>query len=436
MDLFDQKIEEQMKKEAPLADRMRPESLEEFTGQEGILKEGKLLRSIIQSDKLTSIIFWGPPGTGKTTLAYIIAKNTKCHFSQFSAVTAGVADLRKVVAKARERRKFKNQKTILFVDEIHRFNKAQQDAFLPYIENGTIILIGATTENPGFEINSPLLSRSRLFRLEPLSADDLKIIIKRTLNDKKRGLGNLNLKIDPKAEEHIINFANGDARVVLNALEIAASSLKKDQKINLKIACEAISKKSLLYDRTGDQHYDTTSAFIKSMRGSDPDAAVYYLAKMLNSGEDPKFIARRMIIFASEDIGNADPIALILASSCAQAVQFVGMPEAQLNLSQTAIYLSCAPKSNTAKCAIDKANSDIQNQIQNPIPLHLRNAPTKLAESLGYSKNYKYPHNYPGGYVKEDYLPENLKGTIYYKPSECGYEAKIKKRQKKRGKNG
>jgi putative ATPase len=386
MDLFDKNLQENLKTEAPLADRMRPESLEEFSGQEEILKEGKLLRSIIQSDKLTSIIFWGPPGTGKTTLAYIIAKNTKCHFSQFSAVTAGVADLRKVVSEAKERRKFKNQKTILFVDEIHRFNKAQQDAFLPYIENGTIILIGATTENPGFEINSPLLSRSRLFRLEPLSASNLKIIIKRALTERQRGLGDLNLKIDPKAEEHIINFANGDARVALNALEIASSGLKKGEKITLKIAEQAISKKSLLYDRAGDQHYDTISAFIKSMRGSDPDATVYYLARMLQSGEDPKFIARRMVIFASEDIGNADPIALVLASSCAQAVQFVGMPEAQLNLSQTALYLACASKSNSVKEAINKANSDIQNKRQDPIPPHLRNTPTKLAKSLGYGK--------------------------------------------------
>ncbi len=436
MDLFDKKTEEQIKKEAPLADRMRPENLDEFSGQEDILKEGKLLRSIIKSDKLTSIIFWGPPGTGKTTLAYIIAKNTKSYFTQFSAVIAGVADLRKVVLEARERRKTSGQRTILFVDEIHRFNKAQQDAFLPHIENGTIILIGATTENPGFEINSPLLSRSRLFRLEPLSENNLKNIIKRALTDKKRGLGNLNLRLDPKAEKHIINFANGDARTALNALEITASGLKKGKKITLKTTKEAMSKKSLLYDRAGDQHYDTISAFIKSMRGSDPSATVYYLARMLQSGEDPKFIARRMVIFASEDIGNADPIALILASSCVQAVQFVGMPEAQLNLSQTAIYLSCAPKSNSTKHAIDKANSDIQNKRQAPIPLHLRNAPTKLAKSLEHGKNYKYPHNYPEGYVKEDYLPKNLKGKIYYKPSESGYEEKIKKRQKKRGKNG
>lgn len=415
----------------PLADRMRPRNLQEFVGQEHIVGLGKPLRQLIESDQLASIILWGPPGTGKTTIARIIASSTKGNFQEFSAVTSGVADIRRVVKEAKEQLKAFGKKTILFVDEVHRFNKAQQDAFLPYIEDGTIILIGGTTENPGFEINSALLSRSRLFRLEPLSENDIKKIIKATLKDKKRGLGNLNLKTDKKAEDHLAKLANGDARIALNVLEVIESNLKKGAKITLKTIEEIASKKAFKYDKTGDQHYDIISAFIKSMRGSDPDASVYYLARMIESGEDPKFIARRLVIFASEDIGNAHPTALILAQSCADAVHFVGFPEAKLILSQVTLYLATAPKSNSAKGAINEAEADVLNERLEPIPLHLRNAPTTLAKKLGHGKDYKYPHNYPGNWVAEDYLPKNLLNKKYYRPTENGYEKTIKERMKK-----
>jgi len=414
----------------PLADRVRPKILKEFVGQEHLFGIGKPLRQLIEKDIITSVILWGPPGSGKTTIARIVALKTKNNFVEFSAVTAGVSDIRKVVKEAKERIKTFGQKTILFVDEVHRFNKSQQDAFLPHIEDGTITLIGGTTENPGFEINSALLSRARLFRLEPLKDIDLKIIINRALKNKK-GLGGLNLKIDKKALEYLAKFSNGDARMALNVLEITAVNIKTNSTITLKIIEDVITKKALNYDRAGDQHYDAISAFIKSMRGSDPDAAVYYLARMLESGEDIKFIARRMVIFSSEDIGNADPHALILAQNCAQAVHFVGLPEAKLILSQVVLYLATAPKSNAAKTAINEAENDILNERLEPIPLHLRNAPTKLAKKLGYGKDYKYPHNFPENFITEDYLPENLKGKKYYKPGPYGYEKIIKERLKK-----
>ena len=415
----------------PLADRMRPGSLDEFVGQEHVIGKGKPLRRLIENDKLSSIILWGPPGTGKTTIARIIANSTKSYFVEFSAVTAGVADIRNVVKEAREKMTSFSQRTILFVDEVHRFNKVQQDVFLPYIENGTIVLIGNTTENPGFEINSALLSRSRLFRLEPLADQNIEEIISRTLKDKEKGLGKLNLKIDKRASNHLVKFANGDARIALTALDIAVSNLKKNSKITLKNIEETLTKKELKYDKAGDSHYDTISAFIKSIRGSDPDASVHYLARMLESGEDQVFIARRLVIFASEDIGNADPHALILAQSCASAVHFVGMPEAKLILSQTTLYLSTAPKSNASKIAINEAEFDCLNQRLEPIPLHLRNAPTKLAQKLGYGKDYKYPHNFKENWTKENYLPKNLIGKRYYKPSDHGYEKIISERLKK-----
>lgn len=391
----------------------------------------KPLRQLIEKDVLSSLILWGPPGTGKTTIARIIANQTKSYFVEFSAVTAGVADVRGVVKEARERLKAFGQRTILFIDEVHRFNKAQQDAFLPHIENGTIILIGSTTENPGFEINSALLSRSRLLRLDPLRDKDVKEIIKRTLKNKERGLGRLNFKIDKDAEEYLAKLSNGDARVALNVLEIVEANLKKNSKITLKIVEDIITKKELKYDKAGDAHYDTISAFIKSMRGSDPDAALHYLARMLESGEDPMFIARRLTIFASEDIGNADPTALILAQSCADAVHFVGLPEAKLILSQTTAYLTTAPKSNASKVAINEAETDVSNERLEPIPLHLRNAPTTLAKKLGHGKDYKYPHEFSENWVPEVYLPKNLVGRRYYRPTSHGYEKIIKERLKK-----
>ncbi len=413
-------------KHAPLAERIRPRTLDEFVGQDHLLGENGLLKNIIASDKLNSMILWGPPGSGKTTIARIIANMTKAHFVEFSAVTSGVADIRKVVKEATDRQDLEGKQTILFIDEIHRFNKAQQDAFLPHIEAGTIVLIGATTENPGFEVNAPILSRSRLFRLEQLTDENVAKIIKRAIKDKEQGLGKLNITIDDDALAHIAKSANGDARVALTALEIAANSTGKEARITIGIAGSAINKKQLQYDRAGDAHYDIISAFIKSMRGSDPDAAVYYLARMLESGEDPKFIARRMVIFASEDVGNADPHALMLATATADALNFVGLPEAKLNLSQCATYLASAPKSNAAKAAINEAIRDVQNERVEPIPNHLRNAPTTLAKKLGHGKGYKYPHDYPGNYVEETYLPEGLKDKVYYRPTENGYEKTIK----------
>jgi len=418
----------------PLAERMRPGTLDEFIGQDHLLGNDGLLRKLIAGDRLNSIILWGPPGTGKTTIARIIANMTKAHFVEFSAVTSGVADIRKVVKEATDRRSFEGKQTILFVDEIHRFNKAQQDAFLPHIENGTIILIGATTENPGFEVNAPILSRSRLFRLEQLSDQNVAEILKRAISDTEHGLGKLSIDIDEDALSHIAKSANGDARVALTALEIAANgiidtNIAGDSKnIALADAEAAINKKQLQYDKAGDGHYDIISAFIKSMRGSDPDAAVYYLARMLESGEDPKFIARRLVIFASEDVGNADPRALPLATATVDALNFIGMPEAKLTLSQCATYLASAPKSNAAKTAIFDAISDVQNERTMPVPNHLRNAPTTLAKKLGHGKEYKYPHNYPGNHVEENYLPENLKDKVYYRPTENGYEKVIKER--------
>ncbi len=416
----------------PLADRMRPKKITEFVGQEYLLGKEKPLRQLIENDQLmTSIILWGPPGSGKTTIARIIANSTKSNFVEFSAVTAGVSDIRKVVKEAKEEIKAFGQRTILFVDEVHRFNKAQQDAFLPHIEDGTIILIGGTTENPGFEINSALLSRSRLFRLEALTEKNIRDIILRALHDKKRGLAGLKLKIDKKAENFLVKLANGDARIALNILEIIEGHFKKSSKITLNNIEDIVTKKELKYDRDGDAHYDTISAFIKSLRGSDTDAGLNYLARMIESGEDPMFIARRMVVFSSEDIGNADPHALVLAQSCADAVHFVGLPEAKLILSQAVSYLATAPKSNASKVAINEAEADVLNERLEPIPLHLRNAPTALAKKLDHGKDYKYPHSYQENWVVEDYLPKNLKGKRYYKPSDHGYEKIIKERLKK-----
>ncbi|MDI6828792.1 MAG: AAA family ATPase [Armatimonadota bacterium] len=430
MDLFDHAAESQS--EMPLAARMRPRTLDEFVGQEHIIGPGKLLRRAIEADELQSAIFWGPPGCGKSSLAAIIAKTSKATFENFSAVTSGVADIRKIIEAAKERRKLHGRKTILFVDEIHRFNKAQQDAFLPHVENGTIILIGATTENPFFEVNSPLISRSRIFRFERLNADQIKQLIRTAIEDKERGLGNWNVVVTDEAMEHLVDVANGDARVALNALELAALTVPPDENcrrvVTLQVAEDAIQQRALAYDKDGDNHYDIISAFIKSMRGSDPDAALYWLARMIYAGEDPRFIARRMVIQAAEDVGNADPMALVVATAAAHAVEYVGMPEAQIPLAQAAIYLACAPKSNASYKGISRALKDVAEKETKPVPIHLRDANYHGASQLGHGKGYKYPHDFPGNWVEQQYMPDGIKSGPYYEPTEHGYEAKIKAR--------
>jgi putative ATPase len=376
------------------------------------------------------MIFFGPPGTGKTTLAEIIAKTTKSYFERLNAVTAGVADIRRVIGEARERFQYYQQKTILFVDEIHRFNKSQQDALLPAVEAGTILMIGATTENPLYEVNSPLISRSMLFRMTPLTAADLERIIRRALHDPERGLAEFHPEVTPEALDHLINYANGDARIALNALELATLTTKPDpvtgiRRLTLEIISESIQRRPVVYDRDGQAHYDTISAFIKSMRGSDPDAAVHYLARMLNAGEDPKFIARRLIVHAAEDVGNADPTALLVAVAAAQAVEMVGLPEAQIPMAQAAIYIATAPKSNASCQAIHQAMADVRQLENQPVPSHLRDSSHPGAKKLGDGVGYQYPHDYPDAYVAQDYLPANLKGQVYYQPSDRGHEQKI-----------
>ena len=428
MDLFEHSRREQIKREAPLAARMRPRTLEEFVGQEHIVGEGRLLRRAIEADRLfSSIILWGPPGTGKTTLAMIIANRTKSHFDTISAVMAGVKDIRQLVKAAKDRRGMYAQRTIVLVDEIHRFNKAQQDALLPHVEDGTIILIGATTENPYFEVIGPLVSRSRIFQLRPLSEDELQVVLERALTDEERGYGKRQVRVDEEALAHLVRIAGGDARIALNALELAVESTPPDGQgfvhVDLKVAEDSIQRRALLYDKDGDAHYDTISAFIKSLRGSDPDAALYWLAKMIYAGEDPRFIVRRMIIFASEDVGLADPQALTVATSAAQALEWVGLPEAQYNLAEAAIYLATAPKSNSAG-AYFKALADVEQEGKVEVPDHLKDA-TRDGRALGHGKGYKYPHNYPGHHVRQQYLPDELQGRRYYEPGELGYEREI-----------
>ena len=428
-DLFGQ---EKAAASEPLAVRMRPATLDEFAGQQHLIAPGRALREAIESDRLHSAIFYGPAGCGKSTLAFIIADRTNACFEAFSAVTSGVADVRRVVAKATQRMNLTGQRTILFVDEIHRFNKAQQDAFLPHVEKGTIILIGATTENPYFEINSPLISRSRIYRFEPLTDEQVRAIIERALTEAERGLGKDKLLLEPEAKAHIVNLANGDARAALNALETAAAMAVLDEtglkRISASLAEEAVQQRLLTYDKDGDSHYDTVSAFIKSIRGSDPDAAVYWLARMITAGEDARFIARRLVIHAAEDIGNADPMALVVATAAAHAVEYVGLPEAQIPLAQATIYLACAPKSNSSVMAIGEAMEDVAKRRAGPVPKHLRDSSYPGARALGHGAGLLYPHNFPGHFVPQQYLPEGVEGRIYYRPSDSGCEKEIRRR--------
>ncbi len=427
-DLFDHALHERMKNEAPLAARMRPRTLDEYIGQEHIIGEGKLLRRAIEADKLfSSIILWGPPGTGKTTLAQVIANSTKSHFITISAILAGKADLRVIVEEALERRRLYNEKLILFVDEVHRWNKAQQDALLPHVENGTVTLIGATTENPYFEVISALISRSRVFQLRSLNQDETGILIDRALADKERGYGNKRVVLDPEARTHLIEVAGGDARNALNALELAVESTLPNKdgviQITLDVAQESIQRRAVLYDKDGDAHYDTISAFIKSVRGSDPDAALYWLAKMLYAGEDPRFIIRRLIILAGEDIGLADPMGIVVASSAAQAFDYIGLPEGVYPIVEATLYLATAPKSNSAG-AYFKAMKRIEEEGQISVPRHLMDG-SRDAEALGHGKDYIYPHEHEGHYVPQQYLPKRLLGTYFYSPSQEGYESQV-----------
>lgn len=439
--LFEKKGKESLQREAPLADRMRPQILEEFAGQEHLLGQGKILRQIIDSDQLPSMILWGPPGSGKTTLAMIIAKTTGAQFSAFSAVLSGVKEIREVIEEAKEEWKYRQRGTILFVDEIHRFNKAQQDAFLPHVEKGTIILIGATTENPSFEVISPLLSRTKVFTLHPLKEEEIEGILKRALIDMGKGLGKYPAEIESDVIKRICRIANGDARVGLNTLEMVVLTTSPDAKgvryVRSKDLEEALQKKAFLYDKSGEEHYNLISALHKSLRGSDPDAALYWLGRMLEAGEDPLYLARRMIRFASEDVGMADPQALQVAVSAMEAFHFIGLPEGNLALAQAAVYLATAPKSNALYTAYQGVEKDVRELENMPVPLHIRNAPTSLMRNLGYGTGYQYPHDYPDHFIEEEYLPENLRGRIYYRPSEQGFEREIKKRleywRKKKG---
>ena len=433
MELFDKAAEQERLRATPLADRLRPKSLAEFVGQQHLVGEGGVLRKVLETGEPVSMIFWGPPGVGKTTLARILARETNSDFFQVSAVTAGVADLRKVIARAEANRKL-GKRTILFIDEIHRFNKAQQDALLHSVEDGTVVLMGATTENPSFEVISPLLSRSRVYQLHPLSEADIETVVQRALTQ-DQVLQREPIDLTPEARRNLARLSGGDARVALNALELAVklAPVAKDgtRKIDEALISEALQRKTVRYDKQGDQHYDTISAFIKSVRGSDPNGALHWLARMIEAGEDPRFIARRLIILASEDIGNADPQALVLATSAFTAVNYIGMPEGRLVLAQATTYLACAPKSNAAYQAINAAQKDVREQQLEPVPLHLRNAPTPLMKQAGYGKDYLYPHDFEGHFVEQSYLPDRLKDRVYYVPTEQGVEAGFRARLRK-----
>ena len=435
MDLFEYMRQQNMKDESPLASRLRPTTLDEVVGQQHIVGKDKLLYRAIKADKLSSIIFYGPPGTGKTTLAKVIANTTSAEFMQINATSAGKKDMEEVVAAAKNNQGMYGKKTILFIDEIHRFNKGQQDYLLPFVEDGTIILIGATTENPYFEVNPALLSRSVIFELKKLSTEDIRTLLLQAVNDTEKGMGSYHAQMDDDALEFLADMANGDARAALTAIELGILTTDRSEDgiihITLDVASECIQKRVINYDKTGDNHYDTISAFIKSMRGSDPDAAVYYLARMLYAGEDVKFIARRIMILASEDIGNADPQALQVAVAAAQAVERLGMPEARIVLAQAVTYMASAPKSNSAINAIDKAMRVVQETKTPPVPVHLQDAHYKSAGKLGHGKGYKYAHDYKNHYVKQQYLPDGLTGEVFYEPSENGYEQQIRAYYKK-----
>ncbi|MFB6250034.1 MAG: AAA family ATPase [Salinibacter sp.] len=429
-DLFDEQADRHRDEQAPLADRMRPRTLEEFVGQEHFVGEGKLLRRAIEADRVTSVLFYGPPGTGKTTLAEIIANTTEAHFTSLNAVLSGVADLREAVQMAKNRLKHHQTRTILFVDEVHRFNTAQQDALLPHVEDGTVTLVGATTENPYFEVNDALVSRSRVFELEPLGAEDLRRVAAMALTDPDRGYGARDVQVTEEALDHIIDTANGDARSVLNALELAVETTEPDVdgtvQIDLAVAEDSIQQRAVLYDKEGDAHFDTISAFIKSLRGSDPDAALYWLARMLYAGEEPRFILRRLLIFAAEDVGLADPRALQVAQSAAAAFDYVGMPEGQFLIAECCLYLATAPKSNTTFSYFDALDHVREEQTEN-IPDHLKDA-NRDKDALGHGEGYKYPHAYREHYTPQQYLPNEMQGTYFYAPTDQGYESEVARR--------
>lgn len=429
MDLFEYMREQQKETESPLASRLRPTTLDEVVGQQHIIGKDKLLYRAIKADKLSSIILYGPPGTGKTTLAKVIANTTSAEFLQINATSAGKKDMEEVITQAKNSRGMYGKKTILFIDEIHRFNKGQQDYLLPFVEDGTVILIGATTENPYFEVNGALLSRSIIFELKSLSKEDVKTLILRAVNNKEKGMGAYDAVIDGDALDFLADVSNGDARAALTAVELGILTTERSEDgkihITLAVASECIQKRVVKYDKSGDNHYDTVSAFIKSMRGSDPDAAIYYLARMLYAGEDIKFISRRIMICAAEDVGNADPMALLVATSAAQAVERIGMPEAQIILAQAVAYVASAPKSNSAVTAISEAMEAVKHTMTAPVPVHLQDAHYKSSGKLGHGVGYLYAHNYPNHYVEQQYLPEGLTDKQFYRPSENGYEKQI-----------
>ena len=429
--LFDAPIQEKLFSTSPLSARMRPQSLEEYVGQKHVLGDGMLLTRAIEADRLSSLILYGPPGVGKTTLAHCISLKTQAHFERINAVTSNVEEMRRIIAGAQNRRATSGRKTILFIDEIHRFNKAQQDVLMPDLEDGNLVLVGATVFNPFFALTSPLLSRSIIVELKPLTASDIETILKRALNDKERGLGLFHIKADEEAVAFLAQASDGDGRKALNALEIGCLTTPKDKdgiiRFTTAIAAESIQKKQVQYDRDGDAHYDTASAFIKSMRGSDPDATLYWMAKMLYAGEDPRFIARRICICAAEDVGNADPQALVLATAAMHTSEFIGLPEARIPLAQAAVYVACAPKSNAAYLGIEKALSDVKTKRTQPVPEALKDASYSGAKKLGHGKDYKYAHDYENHYVDQEYMPGK---SVYYEPVDQGYEIQIKKRLK------
>ena len=435
MTLFDHQSQRELQSRAPLAARMRPSTFDEYVGQQHIIGPETVLRRSIESDQLPSIILWGPPGTGKTTLANLISTATKSQFERVSGVTSGVADLRRIAGDARERLGMHGQRTILFVDEIHRFNKAQQDVILPFVEDGTLVLIGATTENPSFEVVSPLLSRARVFALQSLTDEEIGQIIIQAVAEPQRGLAHMQPHLEDDAMALLVNLANGDARTALNALELSTAATNPDEQGNRKITVaviqDAMQQRSLRYDKDGDLHFDTISAFIKTVRGSDPDAAVYYLARMLTAGEDPMFIARRLVILAAEDVGMADPRALSVAIAAQQAYHLIGLPEGRIPLAEATVYLATAPKSNASYMALNRAMEDVQQTRNDPVPMHLRNAPTGLMKDMGYGEGYKYSHDYEDNFAPMQNLPDRLKGSRYYCPGDQGYEPEVAERLKR-----